>query len=155
METRNSIDITKNVNTTTIKKLEEEPSVIVDKGVGQTKGPKGELKPETETKKKETTPKKRAPKARKAEELVDAPLKGMSDKEKDILINHFKAELTKAKNQIEEFKNNAASAFEQTRQAERNIEAQNAFIEERFRFIDEAAKTFYKSICLATKGDVK
>lgn len=155
METK-SVDITKNVNlnepkTTTGSTLGPTPKTTTP--VRSTPDPKEDTKLEE---RKEATPKKpKTRKARKAEELVDASLKSMSDKEKDILINYFKEELTKAGNQIEEFKHNAESAYEKVRMTENQMHSMETFINERLQYIDEAAKAFYKSICLATKGDVK
>lgn len=102
-------------------------------------------------------PKKRtrAPKARSIDELVEVPVKNMTDKEKTIYIEHLQEELLLANNKIEHFKNSNESALKQTRYIEENFESMEAFYKERMAFIQNNAKNFYQSICLATKGDVK
>ena len=105
------------------------------------------------------TPKKpkktKAPKARPVEELVDANVKQMTEKEKDALILFLKEQLTIATNKIEQYKLNAESAFASTRNIEDSFNAMEDYYMNRMNYIRETAKSFYQSVCLATKGDVK
>lgn len=103
--------------------------------------------------KKERKP--RAPKARAVEELVNVPLKNMTDKEKDLIIEKQKEELTIANNKINELKQNIEAAYKRARSIEDDYKAMEAYYKERMAFIANNTRTFYQSICLATKGDVK
>lgn len=98
---------------------------------------------------------KKAPKARPVEELVNVPPKNMTDKEKDKFITFLQEQLTVAENKIAQFKQNSEAAFTQMRQMEDNFDAMEAYYRDRMAFIQNNAKNFYQSICLATKGDVK
>lgn len=97
----------------------------------------------------------KAPKARPVDELVDANVKQMTEKEKDALITHLKEQLTIATNKIEQLRLNIESAYTQVRNMEDSFNAMETYYMGRMDYIKETSKAFYQSICLATKGDVK
>lgn len=108
-------------------------------------------------KENENEPKKktRAPKARPIEELVDAPTKGMTEKEAILLIDHLREQLVMADNKIEQYKQSTNSAFERARKIENDFNAMENYYKERLAYLTNSAKIFCQSVCLATKGDVK
>ena len=99
--------------------------------------------------------KPRAPKARPVEELVEASYKSLTEKEKELLIEFYKEQLTIADNKIEQFKQNADAAFKRARNVEENFNSMEAYYKERLAYLTNSTKIFYQSVCLATKGDVK
>ncbi len=103
---------------------------------------------------KETTKQKRV-KPRKIEELMEASTRTMSDKEKDILIKYLKEEFTLSKNQITQLQNNIEQAYKKVNYTEDSAQKMESYFTERLGYISDAAKTFYRSILLATKGDIK
>ena len=105
--------------------------------------------------KKSGKAKARAAKARPVEELAGIPVKQMTDKEKENYIEHLREQLTIADNKVEQYKQNNESVFAQVRMMEDNFNAMESYFTDRLNYVQEAAKNFYKSVCLATKGDVK
>ncbi len=82
-------------------------------------------------------------------------VKSLSDKEKTILIEHYRAELNRVSAACNSYKNNAEAAFEKSRMLEdaynRNIEMHNAKLND----VVQAASTFYKTIFLIAKDGTK
>lgn len=108
-----------------------------------------------EPKSKKKSVKTRAPKARPVEELVEAPTKNMTDKEKDNLIEYFKEQIIIADNKIEQYKQNSEAAFKRARNVEDEFKAMEAYYKDRLAYLTNSTRIFYQSVCLATKGDVK
>ena len=78
-------------------------------------------------------------------------VKSLSDKEKIILIEHYRAELNRVSAACNNYKANAEAAFEKSRMLENaynlNIEVNNAKLND----MVQAASTFYKTIYLIAK----
>lgn len=90
-------------------------------------------------------------KARPVNFLVDAPVKSMSDKEKTLLIEHYKLENNRLAQQVESYRNNAEAAFEKARMFENccNDVAKQANL--KFNDIIQAVSVMYKTINLIAK----
>lgn len=91
-------------------------------------------------------------KVRPLEELKTIEnLKSFSDKEKNILIEHYRAELNRVTAACNSYKNNAEEAFRKSRMLEdaynHNIDVNNAKLND----IVQAASTFYKTVYLIAK----
>lgn len=82
-------------------------------------------------------------------------LKSLSDKEKNILIEHYRAELNRVTAACNSYKANSEEAFKKSRMLEdafnHNIELQNAKLND----MVQAASTFYKTIFLIAKDGTK
>lgn len=105
--------------------------------------------------KKETTEVKKPVKKRKARpygELVQAAVKGMTDKEKEILITALKDEITGNKLHIESLKNNCEKAYAQARELEDQYKAMEAHYRTKLQYIDEQTSAFLKAVRLSTRG---
>lgn len=126
-----------------------------EKPVEEAKKPALTIVPKENENEPSTKRKPRAPKARPVEDLTEASTKGMTDKEKDLLIDHLREQIVLANNKIEQFKQSTNSAFERARKVEDNFEAMENYYKERLAYLTNSAKIFYQSVCLATKGDVK
>lgn len=100
-------------------------------------------------------PRKPREKVRTVEECFDLPVSKLSDKEKDNLIKELKESLTLAVNQSEAFKQNAASAFEQTRQQEDQYKAMEKYYRDKLRYVDMQLMAFHTAIDQAIKGGVE
>lgn len=78
-------------------------------------------------------------------------VKSLSDKEKTILIEHYRAELNRVESACNSYKANAEAAFEKSRMLENAynhcIEINNAKLND----VVQAASTFYKTIYLIAK----
>lgn len=78
-------------------------------------------------------------------------VKSLSDKEKTILIEHYRAELNRVESACNSYKANAEAAFEKSRMLENAynhcIEVNNAKLND----MVQAASTFYKTIYLIAK----
>ena len=112
----------------------------------------------TEIPKENNTPKKvRKPreKVRSAEECFDLPVSKLTDKEKDNLIKNLKESLTLAVNQADAYKQNAAAAFEQTRQQEEQYKAMEKYYRDMLKYVDMQVKAFHTAIDQAIKGGVE
>ena len=129
-----------------------EATEIINNEVKEIQEHNEELKTPTET----TPPtKQKRVKPRKIEELIEASTRSMSDKEKDLLIKYLKEEFTLSQNQITQLQNNIEQAYKKAGYTEDNAQKMENYFTERLGYISDAAKTFYRSIMLATKGDVK
>lgn len=111
---------------------------------------KAEKKPEKKEVKEEVKPKK--PRARKAEELILAATKGMTDKEKAILIDYLKNELAMSKTKIDLLKANADAAYAKIRQAEADYEAMENYYKAQLGFVDTQVRAFAQAVTKATVG---
>ncbi len=93
-------------------------------------------------------------KARSIEECYDLPVTKLSDKEKNNLITELKSSLNQAINQAEAYKQNAQSAFEQTRQLEDQYKEMEKYYREKLRYVDAQLKAFHAAINEALKGGI-
>jgi hypothetical protein len=131
-----------NITTTPITDALPEPLPIKEEAV-------------TEEKKEEKPARKPRVKTRNAEELLDATLKSMSEKEKNLLINYLKDEINKKDAKIDLLQNNTESAFAQTRQTEQQYEAMERYYRDRLGYINNQVKAFSDAIGLAITGGTK
>lgn len=112
----------------------------------------------TEIPKENDAPKKvRKPreKVRSVEECFDLPVSKLTDKEKDNLIKSLKESLTLAVNQAEAYKQNAASAFEGTRQREDQYKAMEKYYKDLLKYVDMQVKAFHTAVDQAIKGGIE
>lgn len=107
---------------------------------------------EEETLKKE---KKRTPKARKIEEILDEPIKSLTDKEKELLINRLKEDVKLAAEQIEMYKNNCTKAYEKVQAVNNEFDRMNQFYIDKLTFINTQLRAFSQAIQLTTTGGNK
>lgn len=110
--------------------------------------PVPEEKPVTE---KKTTRKR---KSRDNQELIEAPIKSMTDKEKENLINHLKEELVLKENKIDAFRTNCEKAYEKLRMMENDYNAMESYFKDRMRYIEEQTNAFCKAVNLSITGGV-
>lgn len=128
------------------------------------------VKPETTTEKVNEEPKvdntpdvkaipkkvrKPREKVRPVEECYDLPLSKLTPKEKDNLIKELKEALNLATNQVDAYKQNAESAFNQTRQMEEQYKAMEKYFKDQLRYIDMQIKAFHTAVNQAIKGGVE
>lgn len=104
----------------------------------------------------ETRTRKPREKVRPLDELKTIEnVKSLSEKEKTILIEHYRAELNRTTAACNSYKANAEAAFEKARMLENaynhNIEVNNAKLND----VVQAASTFYKTIYLIAKDGTK
>lgn len=112
----------------------------------------------TEIPKENDEPKKtRKPreKVRPVDECFDLPLSKLTPKEKDNLIKELKEALTLATNQVDAYKQNAESAFNQTRQMEEQYKAMEKYFKDQLKYIDMQVKAFHTAVNQAIKGGVE
>lgn len=112
----------------------------------------------TEIPKENDEPKKtRKPreKVRPVDECYDLPLSKLTPKEKDNLIKELKEALTLATNQVDAYKQNAESAFAQTRQMEEQYKAMEKYFKDQLKYIDMQVNAFHTAVNQAIKGGVE
>lgn len=112
----------------------------------------------TEIPKENDAPKKvRKPreKVREIAEIIDLPVSKLSDKEKEKLIKALKEEANLANNKCEAFKQNAESAFAQTRELESKYDAMEKFYIRQLQYVDTQLNAFHAAINQALKGGVQ
>ena len=121
----------------------------------ETEKPKEETKKETKKVKEETKKVKKEVKRRKTRpygELIQAAVKGMTDKEKEVLIDALKDEITAGKLKIESLQNNCEHAYAQARELEKQYKAMEDHYRMKLQYIDEQTSAFLKAIRLSTRG---
>lgn len=101
-----------------------------------------------------STPKRKSrEKTRSIEELTapNVAVKTMSDKEKTVLIDHFKLEINKLTQQVAAYRKNAEEAFKKAQLFEQCCDSmtQNATV--KFNDILQAVSVMYKTITLIVK----
>lgn len=133
-------------------KTEATPTIIPEIKETITKEPEQKKKgrPKKETKETKAPVKRR--KTRSYQELVQAAVKGMTDKEKENLIAALKDEISVNLLKIESLKNNCESAYAQARELEKQYEAMEQHYRTKLQYIDEQTNAFLKAIRLATRG---
>ena len=146
--------------------MNEKMTTAIDRDLAVAPGPVREMteaeKPKLEIvkeQKDENRPKKerkpRAPKARPIEELVEAPTKSLTEKEAVALIEYLKEQVILADNKIDALKQNIEAAYSRVRKTEDEFKSMETYYKERLAYVLNNTKSFYQSVCLATKGDVK
>ena len=93
-------------------------------------------------------------KVRPVEETLNLPTSKLTDKEKDNLIKELKEQNNLLNNQVEHFKKNADSAYEQTRQLEEQYKAMERFYRGRLQYVDNQVSAFHAAINEAIKGGI-
>lgn len=90
-------------------------------------------------------------KIRSLEELRNAPLKTLSDKEKNVLIDYYRSEINKLTAQTQCYKNNAESSLEKARMFENLLEQHKRTTNLKLQDIAQATSTLHKTIYLMAK----
>lgn len=93
-------------------------------------------------------------KVRPVEETLELSVSKLSDKEKENLIKHLKEANTLLANKLDSYKQNAGSAFEQTRQLEDQYKAMEQFYRGRLQYVDNQLNAFHAAINEAIKGGI-
>lgn len=112
----------------------------------------------TEIPKENDAPKKvRKPreKVRDVAEIINLPVSKLSDKEKEKLIKALKEEANLANNKCEAFKQNAESAFAQTRELESKYDAMEKFYIRQLQYVDNQINAFHAAVNQAIKGGIQ
>ncbi len=110
----------------------------------------------TEEVQEKTEKKARKPRAkvRPVEETMDLPVKKLSDKEKDNLIEYLKEESVKLNNQIAAHKDVIESTFKQTRQREEDFKSMEQYYRKQLDYIAVQLTAFKTAVEQATKGGI-
>lgn len=90
-------------------------------------------------------------KARPVNFLINAPVKSMSDKEKALLIEHYKLENNRLEQQVESYRRNAEEAFKKAQLFERGCDNITQQANLKFNDIMQAVSVMYKTINLIAK----
>lgn len=127
------------------------PAVINDINEKVTKPRRGRppKKKEVITEAPKKTPRQ---KSRKVEELIVAATKGMTDKEKEILIKHLKDTVNLNEAKLGAMKTNCEQAYSQARELEKQYEAMEQHYRQKLQYIDEQTRAFAKAVQLSTRG---
>ena len=91
-------------------------------------------------------------KVRSVEELANLSTAKMTDKEKDKLIKALREANNLLANQVDAFKQNAESAYNQTRDREDKYEQMERYYRGRLQYIDTQLAAFVTAVNEATKG---
>ena len=94
-------------------------------------------------------------KVRPVEETFNLPVKKLTDKEKEQLINFLKEQVNLFSNQQEAYKQNAESAFEKARKLEEQMDAVERFYRGKLKFVDTQVTAFHAAINEAIKGGIE
>lgn len=94
-------------------------------------------------------------KTRTVEELINAKVSGMSDKEKAILIDHLKDENESNLCKIQMLEHNIVSTREQAQEIDRQIEQMEAFYREKLHYVNLQTKAFSDAINAVILGGAK
>lgn len=133
-------------------KTKAEPeAVAVTSEIEEVKKEVKELKETVEAPKKTRKPRE---KVRPVEECIELPLSKLTEKEKDNLIKALKEELCLTANKMEAYKQNADSAFNQTRQIEDQYKAMEKFYRDKLKYVDSQVNAFHAAINEAIKGGI-
>lgn len=92
------------------------------------------------------------PKTRNIEELIQAATRGMTDKEKTLLIKHLREEIIKKNTQIDMLQKNSETAFEQARHTEQHYDAMERYYRDRLAFVKDQTEAFTNAVLMATTG---
>ena len=93
-------------------------------------------------------------KVRDMKELMELPVNKLSDKEKDVLIKELKETATILQQKAEAYKQNASSAFDQTRQIEEQYKAMENYYRGLLSYVNNQVNAFKAAIDQAIKGGI-
>ena len=93
-------------------------------------------------------------KVRPVEETLELPVKKLSDKEKDNLIEALREEVTKLNNQSKAYRDTTEASFRQTRKMEDDFKAMEGYYKKQLNFIAIQLAAFQTAVEQATKGGV-
>lgn len=99
-------------------------------------------------------PRKPREKIRAIEDIIDLPVKKLSEKEKDALIEHLKEANMTNKAQAQLYKQNARSAYEKINQTNDEFKAMEQYYKKQLNYIAVQLAAFQSAVEQATKGGV-
>lgn len=91
-------------------------------------------------------------KTRPVEELIDAKVSGMSDKEKEILIKHLKERYEDLMMKKQMLDHNIISTREQAQEMDRQMEQMEAYYRKKLHYVNLQTKAFSDAINAAISG---
>jgi hypothetical protein len=94
-------------------------------------------------------------KVRDVEELYNLPVKKLSDKEKDKLIDFLKETVQTLQTQRDMFSDNAKSAYEKVNNIEDQYKAMEAYYRKLLKYIDTQVEAFHTAVNQATRGGIQ
>ena len=99
-------------------------------------------------------PRKPREKIRAIEDIIDLPVKKLSEKEKDALIEHLKEANMTNEAQAQLYKQNARSAYEKINQTNDEFKAMEQYYKKQLNYIAVQLAAFQSAVEQATKGGV-
>ena len=99
-------------------------------------------------------PRKPREKIRAIEDIIDLPVKKLSEKEKDALIEHLKEAHMTSEAQAQLYKQNARSAYEKINQTNDEFKAMEQYYKKQLSYIAVQLAAFQSAVEQATKGGV-
>ena len=93
-------------------------------------------------------------KVRPTEELIEVPVKKLSDKEKDNLIEFLREQAIELTNKINAYKETTEASFRQTRKMEEDFKAMESYYKKQLNYIAVQLAAFQTAVEQATKGGV-
>lgn len=99
-------------------------------------------------------PRKPREKIRAIEDIIDLPIKKLSEKEKDALIEHLKEANMTNEAQAKLYKQNARSAYEKINQTNDEFKAMEQYYKKQLNYIAVQLAAFQSAVEQATKGGV-
>lgn len=116
---------------------------------------KVEVKTTAETLKEEKKVRKPREKVREIEEIKNLSFSKLSDKEKEKLVKHLKEQNMLIQNKCDAYKQNAESAFAQTRELESKYDAMEKFYIRQLQYVDTQINAFHAAVNQAIKGGIQ
>lgn len=110
---------------------------------------------EVKTEEKVKKPRKPREKVREIEEIIDLPLTKLTDKEKNKLIEFFKANITEASNKVQAYRETTESALRKAKDTEDRYDAMENFYRRQLSYINMQLEAFSTAITQVTKGGIQ
>lgn len=107
------------------------------------------------TEEKVKKPRKPREKVREIEEIIDLPLTKLTDKEKNKLIEFFKANITEASNKVQAYRETTESALRKVKDTEDRYDAMESFYRRKLAYINTQLEAFSTAITQVTKGGIQ
>lgn len=107
------------------------------------------------TEEKVKKPRKPREKVREVEEIIDLPLTKLTDKEKNKLIEFFKANITEASNKVQAYRETTESALRKAKDTEDRYDAMESFYRKQLSYINMQLEAFSTAITQVTKGGIQ
>lgn len=107
------------------------------------------------TEEKVKKPRKPREKVREIEEIIDLPLTKLTDKEKNKLIEFFKANITEASNKVQAYRETTESALRKVKDTEDRYDAMESFYRKQLAYINTQLEAFSTAITQVTKGGIQ